>query len=237
MTAPQRLLIVCAVDAEAAAVAEPFTVEDVRVGPLVARRLATPGAQLDVVTCGIGPAAAAAAAAFGLGAGGYDAVVSAGIAGAFAGGGAVVGGLAIADAIVFADLGVLTPDGFASIASLGFGDGLERVVPPAAAVTAMHERCAATGLPVTTGTLLTLATFTGTDVRATELTSRHPAVAEAMEGSGVACAAAIAGVPTLELRSLSNLVGDRDREAWDLPGALSALTTASRAVFAEALPL
>ncbi|HVU72228.1 MAG TPA: futalosine hydrolase [Mycobacteriales bacterium] len=233
----QRLLVVCAVDQEAAALAAPFPVEPVHVGPLPARRLGTTGPVVDVVTCGIGPAAAAAAAGFALGAGDYDAVMSAGIAGAFVDGGAVVGGLAVADAIVFADLGVLTPDGFASIASLGFGDGLEQVVPPAAAVKALHERCMTTGLPVATGTLLTLATFTGTDVRAAELIGRHTAVAEAMEGSGVACAAAMVGVPALELRSISNLVGDRDREAWELPAALTALTAASAAVFASELPL
>lgn len=237
MTDPQRLLAICAVDAEADAVAAPFAAEPVGIGPLTGRRLRTRGARVDVVTSGIGPAAAAAATAFALGADGYDAVLSLGIAGAFADGGAVVGGLVVADAIVFADLGVLTPDGFASIASLGFGEGLERVDPPSPAVAALHERCTGTGLPVATGPVLTLATFTGTDRRAADLASRHGAVAEAMEGAGIGAAAAVVGVPTLEVRSVSNLVGDRDREAWDLPGALTALTAASAAMFAAALPL
>ena len=233
----QRVLVVCAVDAEAQAVAAPFAAEDVRVGPLPAQRLAAPGGTVDVVVCGVGPAAAGAAAAYGLGADAYDAVLSIGVAGAFTGGGAAIGGLVVADEIVFADLGVITNDGFTDIATVGFGDGLERVTPPAAGVTALHARCAATAVPVVTGTILTLSTFTGTDARAAELIAAHHAVAEAMEGSGVATAASFAGVPAFEVRSISNPVGDRDREVWELPAALAAITAASAAIFAEPLPL
>ncbi len=54
---------------------------------------------------------------------------------------------------------------------------------------------------------------------------RHPdAVAEAMEGYGVAVAAAQAGVPFAELRTVSNPIGPRDRDAWRMREALAALT-------------
>ncbi|WP_461031047.1 phosphorylase family protein, partial [Streptomyces sparsus] len=56
---------------------------------------------------------------------------------------------------------------------------------------------------------------------------RHPgAVAEAMEGFGVAQAAAAQGVPVLEVRAVSNAVGPRDRAAWRIPDALDALAEA-----------
>jgi futalosine hydrolase len=51
-------------------------------------------------------------------------------------------------------------------------------------------------------------------------------VAEAMEGFGVATAAAGAGVPFAELRAISNLVGPRDRAAWRLEDAFAALRRA-----------
>ncbi|MGV9898589.1 hypothetical protein ACWDVV_31180, partial [Streptomyces tendae] len=52
------------------------------------------------------------------------------------------------------------------------------------------------------------------------------ALAEAMEGFGVAEAAAAHGVPVLELRAVSNPVGPRDRAAWRIGEALAALTDA-----------
>jgi futalosine hydrolase len=57
------------------------------------------------------------------------------------------------------------------------------------------------------------------------LASRHPAaVAEAMEGFGVAQAAAQAGVAFAEIRTIANVAGPRDRAAWRIGPALSALT-------------
>jgi futalosine hydrolase len=40
----------------------------------------------------------------------------------------------------------------------------------------------------------------------------------------VLAAARAHGVPFLELRGISNLVGVRDRAGWNLPAALAALT-------------
>ncbi|MEC0122600.1 futalosine hydrolase, partial [Paenibacillus apiarius] len=60
------------------------------------------------------------------------------------------------------------------------------------------------------------------------------AAAEAMEGYGVAVAAQACGVPVLELRSVSNAVGPRNRDAWRIPEALKALEAAS-AVLMEVL--
>ncbi len=51
---------------------------------------------------------------------------------------------------------------------------------------------------------------------------------EAMEGFGVLRAAVLAGVPALELRAVSNAVGEPDRARWRVREALAAL--------AEALP-
>jgi futalosine hydrolase len=78
------------------------------------------------------------------------------------------------------------------------------------------------------GDVLTVSTVTGTRERATELVKRHPdAVAEAMEGFGIALAARQAKAAFAELRTISNPVGPRDRAAWRLPEALAALERAA----------
>jgi futalosine hydrolase len=49
---------------------------------------------------------------------------------------------------------------------------------------------------------------------------------EAMEGFGVLRAAALAGVPAVELRAVSNAVGESDRACWRIADALAALRDA-----------
>jgi futalosine hydrolase len=49
---------------------------------------------------------------------------------------------------------------------------------------------------------------------------------EAMEGFGVLRAAALAGVPALELRAISNHVAEADRGRWSVDDALDALRSA-----------
>jgi nucleoside phosphorylase len=56
---------------------------------------------------------------------------------------------------------------------------------------------------------------------------------EAMEGFGVLRAAERAGVPAVELRSISNAVADRDRGQWRIDEALGALRTALPVLIAE----
>jgi futalosine hydrolase len=204
-----RLLIVTAVAAEADAVRAGLTATGRRT-------------RVTVEPVGVGPAAAAAGTARLLAeaAGApYTAVISAGIAGGFphrAGVGAtVIGARSIA-----ADLGAESPDGFLPIERLGFGSSTRDADPQ------LLMRLTAALPYAVVGDILTLATVTGTAATAERLAAAHPAaVAEAMEGFGAATAAA--HLPFVELRTVSNPVGPRDRAAWRLPEALAALTAAA----------
>jgi nucleoside phosphorylase len=49
---------------------------------------------------------------------------------------------------------------------------------------------------------------------------------EAMEGFGVLRAAARAGVPAVEVRVISNELGEEDRGRWNVPRALESLAAA-----------
>lgn len=69
---------------------------------------------------------------------------------------------------------------------------------------------------VVCGPFLTVSTITATDIGAERRYRHYGACMEAMEGAGAAHAACHYEVPFLEVRSASNLVGRRDRGAWDL---------------------
>ncbi|MDG4795785.1 futalosine hydrolase [Micromonospora sp. WMMD1082] len=188
-----------------------------------------------VVPVGVGPAVAGAATARLLAlaeAAGrpYRGVVSAGVAGGFAGR-VAVGGTVLGTRAVAADLGAESPDGFIPLDELGMppellGGGTTIDADPGLLATLRAALPAAT-----VGSVLTVNTVTGTAASTEALGRRHPdAVAEAMEGYGVAVAAGHAGVPFAELRTVSNPIGPRDRDAWRMRDALTALTAAAAAL-------
>ncbi|MFD3698581.1 futalosine hydrolase [Streptomyces sp. NPDC058646] len=224
-----RVLVVTAVTAEADSVLTGLTPHPDSPGPeprtlpggyLITRR-DLPGIAFDVLAAGVGPAAAAAGTATALALADHSLVVSAGIGGGFAPA-APVGSLVVADAIVAADLGAETPEGFLDVQALGFGRSVH--LPPAELAARAAEVTGALLAPV-----LTVSTVTGTAGGAAGLLARHPmAGAEAMEGFGVAEAAAAHGLPVLELRAVSNAVGPRDRAAWRIGDALAALADGFR---------
>ncbi|MEN3609215.1 futalosine hydrolase [Plantactinospora sp. ZYX-F-223] len=204
----EAILVVTAVAAEAEAVRAGLVADAVTVEPV-----------------GVGPAAAAAGTArliaLAEAAGRpYRGVLSAGIGGGFPGR-APVGGIVVATRSVAADLGAESPDGFLTLDELGFGT---TTVPADPALLDVLR----SGLPqAVTGAVLTLNTVTGTTATTAALLARHPdAVAEAMEGYGVATAAVSAGLPFAELRTISNPIGPRDRSAWRIGDAFAALTAA-----------
>jgi futalosine hydrolase len=182
-------------------------------------------AGFNVAIAGVGAASAAAQTATLLAADNYDWVISAGIAGGFAGR-AEIGSIVIADASIAADLGAQTAEGFRSLDQLGFGSA--RVPVDIGMANQLTDAGRAAGLKVQTGAVLTVSTVTGTAESAEELAARIPeAAAEAMEGYGVGVAALNGGVPFLEIRTISNRVGPRDRSAWRIEEALLALEAAS----------
>lgn len=228
-----RLLAVTAVPAEADALAGDLGgAAACRVGTHPGRRYVTAAGTLDVVVAGAGPVAAAAASAAALAGSAYDAALSLGVAGGFAGR-AAPGEVVVAAEVYAADLGAESPDGFLPLEALGLGPSVLALDPDAAR---LPDRLAAAGLTVRVGRVVTVATVTGTDAAARRLADRLDPLAEAMEGYAVAWAAHAAGVPAYEVRAVSNAVGRRDRAAWDLPGALDALARAGAALFGQAWP-
>lgn len=179
---------------------------------------------IDVLLAGVGPVAAAVSTAKALATTEYGLVISTGIGGGFSGR-AEVGTLVVANEIVSADLGAETPEGFRSLEELGFGS--TKVHVETSLVDKVTEVLRAAKLPVSVGPIITVATVTGTSESTEEMCRRVPgAAAEGMEGYGVALAAHTFGIPSLEIRVISNQVGPRDRSAWRIKEALDVLEKA-----------
>jgi futalosine hydrolase len=213
MNKSRRILIMTSVDAERDAILRGIGTDQ----------------RIDIKLAGVGPISAAIQTTKSLAAGEYDLVINMGIAGGFADK-AEVGSLVIANEIVSGDLGAESPEGFITLDELGFGAST-RFKTEGDLVEILLEAIKGAGVSVRIGNILTLSTVTGTAKTTSELQLREPgASAEAMEGYGVAMAAKEFGVPVLEIRSISNPIGPRDRSAWRIKDALDTLESASKVI-------
>jgi futalosine hydrolase len=126
----------------------------------------------------------------------------------------------------FADLGVETADGqFSDLYEMGFIDPQPawwqhgRLINAAAADAAF--------LPKVHG--ITVNKVHGAQTSIDRIRAKYPdAQVESMEGAAFFYACLQAGVPFLEIRSISNRVEPRNRDAWDIPGAIKALNDVIR---------
>ena len=150
-----------------------------------------------------------------------DLVSSLGIAGAYPNCGANIGDVVVSSEMIYAGLGAMDGTRFLNLQELGF-ELLQKTFNAIKAAPRASDFARFTGAKL--GAILTLETVTGSDARAVELESLFPnAIAEGMEGAGIAHAALKYGIPSLEIRGISNMVGARDRLGWRIGAALEAL--------------
>jgi futalosine hydrolase len=162
----------------------------------------------DGLECGVGPVEAAAATARALAAGPpVGALLHIGLAGAV---GVPVGSLVVGSESVYCDLRARWPVVDRVVADDRLV-GRALAALPGAAAHAIHTSAAVGG--------------------ACNTVSQGPLV-EAMEGFGVLRAAALAGVPAVEVRVVSNELGEEDRARWQVPAALERLRDALPALVA-----
>jgi Nucleoside phosphorylase len=161
-----------------------------------------------VLVCGVGPVEAAAATGRSLGLERPDAVLHVGVAGARRGCGIEAPALVIGSESVYSDLTTpLAPS--RATPDPGLLAAARRALPDAAVV------------PIATS-----ASIGGGD----------RCDVEAMEGFAVLRAAAVAGVPAVEVRAVSNEVEEVDRARWRLDDALAALAEAVPRLLAQLAP-
>ena len=158
----------------------------------------------DGLVCGVGPVEAAAATARALARSTWSAVLHVGVAG---GRDLAAGSLVIGAEAIYCDLS----------AAIRLVD---RVPADPRLIAAAHRVIpGARILPIGTS-----AAVGGTG---------HDVAVEAMEGFGVLRAAALAGVPAVEIRAISNQIGDPDRNRWQITEAIDALSRETPALIAR----
>lgn len=218
-TGAGRFLIVVASEGEARAVASGAGGTRVGTGSggWVCERL-TDG--VDMLVTGVGKSNAAAGTALVLSRGCHRGVLSVGIAGALPGCGIRIGDAASIRAAVLADEGVRTGRGFEDIASMGFAPVAGRgvVFEASASVRGVVERVVGASAVVAT-----VSTCSGTDALAEEVAARTGAWLEDMETASIAVVCERMGVAWGGVRVVSNTTGERERQRWDVAGALAGL--------------
>lgn len=172
-------------------------------------------ADIAILACGVGPVEAAIAVARELERTRYRYVLSVGIGGAYEDVARVGEGRLIASECL-AELGL---EGGAPLALPGGARTIERARADSAAL----ERCRGIA-PFASG--LTVTTVTTTAATGERLRKRYGTEVESMEGFAVLRAAEVAGIPALEIRGISNYVGERSASRWNFDaGARAAAST------------
>ncbi|HEY5340215.1 MAG TPA: futalosine hydrolase [Candidatus Aquilonibacter sp.] len=170
-----------------------------------------PRAGVETLVSGIGPVDAAARVAKALAAHRYDVVINAGVAGAFPGVAKVGDGVVVGEELY--ELHLET----GAALTLPPGNLLAERVP---ADPQLIEAITALGFPLVRG--ITVSRVTATDETAKRLSGRGAEV-ETMEGFSVLRAAQLASVPAIEVRGISNIVGDRAASGWNFEAGVNGL--------------
>ncbi len=171
--------------------------------------------------CGFGPVAAAARTAGLIAQHTPDRVVLTGIAGTFDRQRLAVGDAAVFGRVVMYGIGVGTGSRFVSAGQMGFpqwpGNGDDDGI-------IQDELGLSIPVPAAPGPLLTCCAASVSADEAHRRAQFHPgALAEDMEGFGVAVACRLAAVPLAITRGISNLAGNRSTSRWQVAEAMDAV--------------
>lgn len=158
----------------------------------------------DGLVCGIGPVEAAAATARALALRSYGSVLHLGVAG---GRGVAPGTIVVGSEALYCDLAA--------------------EIPVVARVAADERLLAAAQRALPDAPVLPIGTSAAVG------SVPHDVAVEAMEGFGVLRASAIAGVPAVEVRAISNQIGEVDRSRWRIGEAIDALSAVTALLLAE----
>ena len=156
-----------------------------------------------------------------------DLILMTGCAGGFGRAGMGIGDIAIASEENDAQLGIEPETAEAPLMPLPFdlgnidGVGIKHRIPMdsnmvSTALDSIKTAFSDIRINIQTGPFITVSTITATNNNADRLYNRFQPCMENMEGFAGAYIAKHYGVPFLEIRCASNLVGKRDRASWDL---------------------
>jgi futalosine hydrolase len=161
-------------------------------------------------------------------------VINIGVGGAYPGSGLKIGDVAIATKEIYGDEGVITSEGWDSLKKIGiplvqggqnkyFNEFIlaDSSLARSVRLVTRHSRLPDLQAPLVTksGPFITVSAATGTRKRAIEFEKRFNAICENMEGAAIAQVCTIYKIPMIEIRGISNIVGERDKRKWNLGAA------------------
>ena len=152
-----------------------------------------------------------------------DRILQIGIAGAYTGARdevKVLGTPVIIEKEIVADLGAEDSDSFLSLNDMELGD-MEYYESKSLAIFDDLFGNSLKALPVVTGA--TVNTATGKEATGILRAEKYGVEVESMEGAGALKFGEDFEIPVLQIRSISNIATTRDRESWDIIGAIKSL--------------
>lgn len=155
-------------------------------------------------------------------------VIQFGIGGAYINSFLSIGMVMAATQDIHVDSGVRTTEGWQSMEQVGFAllqKNRQRYFnsfPTDPTLTQFFIDA----LGISTGTFATSETITGTFDESVVIEARHDASIESMEGAAAAQVCLALGLPFAEIRSVSNIVGERDKKNWNIPKAVQRVNEA-----------
>ncbi len=174
--------------------------------------------------CGVGKVNAAHSATLMLENYNIDVLILFGIGGGYSG---EVGDIVVAESESYGEEGVLTKEGWSSLESMGFPllkDEREyyNTFPMDTnlvqrAIKALKDA----GFNISSGNFVTVSQCSGTREAGEIMKKRFKGICENMEGAAVAHICTMYRVPMIEIRSISNIIEDRDMKKWNIKKAAS----------------
>lgn len=162
-----------------------------------------------------------------------DFIINIGIAGSFASKHAI-GDSMIVGSDCFADLGIEEQDGFRSIWEAGLVNSSEHPFDNGC-INCDPEilRMAGKDIEIVKG--ITINTTSGTKETIDRLIGKYDPDIETMEVAAALYVARMEKIPLFALRSVSNMIEPRNKDAWDIPNAISALQPALNIILKKIL--
>jgi futalosine hydrolase len=176
------------------------------------------GHDLDLVVTGVGMVATAARTALAIARTRYDVAFNFGVCGSFDRS-LVPGTVVHVVEDRLSELGVEDGDRFVSVEDLGLADTAAVVNDRPPANDAIAELPRVRAITVNTGH--------GREASIADVVRRFAPQVESMEGAAFAYACALGGVPYAQVRSVSNIVERRNRDAWRMELAVRNLNEAA----------
>ncbi|MFQ6119091.1 MAG: futalosine hydrolase [Methanosarcinales archaeon] len=160
-------------------------------------------------------------------------IVMVGCAGAYIQSGAEIGDVVLVEKEIYGDEGAITQNGWMSIEEMNLPTVKKRnkiyyhtfpldetlVASLVAEIQSKYlKRKREMNFKLLRGIAITVSVCSKSNKRAKEMESLYPkAICESMEGAAAAQVAFLHNIPFFEIRGISNIVGDRDFQNWNIP--------------------